>query len=115
MTLLIVDDNAAMRTFVRSVVGDLAEQVHECADGAQAVALFADHRHDWVVMDIEMPNLDGIEATRRIKKLAPDARVIILTVFDNPSLRESSQEAGALAYLLKDNLLELRRMLGNRQ
>jgi CheY-like chemotaxis protein len=111
MTTLIVDDNAKMRCLIRGVLADLADEVYEGSDGEQAVALHRQHRPDWLVVDIAMPVLDGIEATRRIRRAAPDARVVVVTVFNDPALREEAREAGACAYVLKENLLELRQIL----
>jgi CheY-like chemotaxis protein len=109
--MLIADDSAKMRSFIRSMVADLAGEVFECADGAQAVALYSEHRPDWVLMDIEMPVLDGIAATRRICEISPQAKVIIVTVFSDPALRRAALEAGAVGYVLKENLIDLRRLL----
>jgi CheY-like chemotaxis protein len=112
--MLIVDDSAKMRRYIRSAVGDLADSIIEGGDGKQAIALYAEHRPDWVVMDVSMPVLDGIEATRQIRKTSPDARIVILTVFNDPAMREAAREAGATAYVLKENLLDLRRILSAR-
>jgi CheY-like chemotaxis protein len=109
--MLIVDDSAKMRRYIRSAIGDLAESIIEGGDGTQAIALYAEHRPDWLVIDVSMPVLDGIEATRRIRHSSPDARIIVLTVFNDPALRDAAREAGAAAYVLKENLLDLRRIL----
>jgi DNA-binding NarL/FixJ family response regulator len=114
MTMLIVDDSAKMRHYIRSAIGDLAESIIEGGDGMQAIALYADHQPDWLVIDIAMPVLDGIEATRRIRKSSPTARIVVLTVFNDPALREAARDAGAAAYVLKENLLDLRRILSER-
>jgi CheY-like chemotaxis protein len=115
MTLLIVDDSAKMRQYIRGAIGDLAETVIEGEDGAQAVALYAEHRPDCVVMDIAMPSMDGIEATRSIRRDSPGAQVFVLTVFNDPALRAAAREAGAVAYVLKEDLLDLRRILSERR
>lgn len=111
MTMLIVDDSAKMRRYIRSAIGDLAETIIEGGDGAQAIALHAEHRPDWMVIDISMPVMDGIEATRRIHQASPNAQIVVLTVFNNPALREAAREAGATAYVLKEDLFDLRRIL----
>jgi len=114
MKVLIVDDNAEMRRLLRSFVTRLAEAVYECEDGAEAVAAYAAEHltaADWVLMDIEMPRVDGIEATRQLKSHWPDARVCIVTGYDEAELRQAAQEAGACSYVLKENLPELRQRL----
>jgi two-component system response regulator DegU len=111
MSLLIVEDNANMRRMLKSLLADLASVIHECADGAEALAVYAARRPDWVLMDIAMKDLDGISATRQIKAAYPDARIIIVTGYDEADLRQAAREAGACGYVLKENLLELRQRL----
>ena len=111
MSLMIVEDNEPMRRMIRSMVADLAECIDECGDGAEAYACYADRRPDWVLMDIAMPRLDGITATRQIISAFPDARVLIVTDYDDAELRAAARAAGARGYVLKENLLELRRWL----
>ncbi len=114
MSLLIVEDNAKMRRMLKSLVADLASPVHECADGAEALALYAAHRPDWVLMDIAMKDLDGISATREIKAAYPDAHICIVTQYDDSEMREAARRAGAEAYVTKDNLIAVRQVLGPR-
>jgi two-component system chemotaxis response regulator CheY len=111
MTVLIVDDSAKMRRYIRSAIADLAEEIIEGGDGNQAVDLYARHQPDWLVMDVSMPVLDGIEATSRIRAASPEARIVILTVFNDPALRDAAREAGASAYVLKEDLLHLRQIV----
>jgi CheY-like chemotaxis protein len=109
-----VDDNPAMRGLIKSIIADLAGDVSECGDGAEALAAYAACRPDWVLMDVRMKELDGISAARQIKAAFPDARIIIVTDYDDPKLREAARRAGAREYVLKENLLDLRRILGSR-
>ena len=111
MKLLIVDDNATMRHLIRSFVSDLAGCIHECGDGAQALAAYTEHRPDWVLMDIKMAEVDGIVATRQIKAVFPEANILIITDYDDARLRETARLAGARDYVVKENLLEARRIL----
>jgi CheY-like chemotaxis protein len=114
MKILIVEDNPQMRQMIRAVVADLAEEVSECADGQEAVAAYTAQQfsgNDWVLMDLQMPGGGGLEATRRIRARFPDARVIIVTQYDDQYWRTAATQAGACGYLLKENLLELRPML----
>ena len=111
MKLLIVDDNASMRDLIRGLVSDLAGCIHECGDGAQAIAVYAEHRPDWVLMDVRMPEVDGIAATRQIKADFPEANILIITDYDDAQLRETARLAGARAYVVKENLIGLRAVL----
>jgi CheY-like chemotaxis protein len=110
MKVLIVDDNQAMRRLIRSILGGSVE-VFECRDGALALASYGALRPDWVLMDIRMPQINGIEATRRILSDYPEAQVIIVTDYDDERLRNSAEAAGACGYLLKEDLLVLQQML----
>ena len=115
MMLLIVDDNSAFRRMITKVVGDLADEIRECADGAQAFASYQQLHPDLVLMDIEMKGMDGITATREITTAFPEARVIIVTGHGEEPLRVAAREAGACGYVLKENLLAIREMIGNPQ
>lgn len=114
MSLLIVDDNASMRAMIRMMVSDLATSIHECEDGADALALYTEHRPEWVLMDIKMAEVDGLTATRQIKEVYPEANVMIVTDYDDERMRRAAQNAGAREYVLKEDLLEVRRILEER-
>lgn len=107
MRLLIVDDNPRMRRFLRSLLGDITEEVCEAENGRLGVARFLEWNPDAVLMDIRMPVMDGLQATERIMDLNPRAVVIIVTDFDLPAYREQADRAGARAYILKDDLSRL--------
>ncbi len=111
MRVLIVEDNPTIRQMMHGIVSPLAEEVYECADGAQAPAAYQTHHPDVVLMDIALGAVDGITATRRIRAADPTAQIIIVTMYDEADLREAAQAAGATGYVLKDNLLELRKWL----
>ena len=111
MTILIVEDNPEMRRLLRGLLEDVVEAIFECEDGAEALATYEAHRPDWVLMDIKMQDIDGIEATRQLTQTWPAARVAMVTDYDDTQLREAAQLAGAKAYVLKENLLEIRKIL----
>lgn len=112
LNLLIVDDNRAMRSLIKSIIADLAGEVSECDDGAEALSAYAECRPDWVLMDIRMKELDGISAARQIRAAFPDAHIVLVTAYDDGELRREARRAGACEYVLKENLLDLRRILG---
>ena len=111
MTLLIVDDNDHMRLLLRNIVTDLADEISECSDGEEALSFYKEHQPDWVLMDIRMKDVDGLTATRQIKAAFADAKIIIVTNYDDQYLRQAAQQAGASEFVLKENLLEVRRIL----
>jgi two-component system invasion response regulator UvrY len=110
MKVLIVEDSEPMRRLLTSIVGEWADTM-ECEDGADAVALYAKHKPDWVLMDIRMKNVGGIEATRRVIAAHPEAQIVIVSNYEGKQLRKSAREAGARAYVLKDDLSSLWRIL----
>src|SRR5262249_46508821 len=111
MKVLIVEDSEPMRRTIKSFIEDVVEVVDECSDGAEALTQFTKHRPDWVLMDIKMNGVDGLAATRQIKAAFPDARIVIVTSYDEPSFREEARLAGAVGYVLKENLEDLPRIL----
>jgi len=100
-----------MRELLKKLVRDLAEDLTECDDGAQALGAYHRCHPDWVLMDIRMKGMDGLAATRQIKAAFPEAQIIIVTGYDNARLRAAAQSAGACGFVHKENLLELRRIL----
>jgi DNA-binding NarL/FixJ family response regulator len=101
--VLVADDDALLRAGVTVVLRTAAdiEVVGEAADGLQAVALCRSLRPDVVVMDVRMPGIDGIEATRRIAAAAPATRVLVLTTFHDDEYVWGALHAGAAGFLLK--------------
>ncbi|HSB00040.1 MAG TPA: response regulator transcription factor [Anaerolineales bacterium] len=104
--VLIVDDHEIVREGLQTLLSEESdfEVVGMTGDGAAAVTLAESTKPDVIIMDLVMPGLDGIEATRRIRRANPEARVLVLTTFaDDQRVREAIQ-AGAIGYLLKDVL-----------
>lgn len=110
-TLLIVDDNPQMRRLVGNITADLITETFECEDGDEVLGEFADHRPDWVVMDVEMKRMDGLRATEQLVKLYPEAKVIIMTKHTDGQTRAAADEAGAWAFCGKDDLMSLRSLI----
>ncbi len=83
-------------------IGDDIEVVATGADGNEAITLAIEHSPDVILMDIKMPNLDGLEATRRIKQNQPNIHILVLTTFEEDHLIQQALAAGAVGYLTKD-------------
>jgi DNA-binding NarL/FixJ family response regulator len=102
--VLIADDQALVRGGFRMILDatDEVEVVGEAGDGAEAVQLVAELAPDVVLMDVRMPDVDGIEATRRLAARDSEARIIILTTYDADEYVLAALRAGASGFLLKD-------------
>ena len=101
--LLLVDDHKLLRQGLRRAVEEAGfDVVGEAGDGEEAVRLAVELQPDLVLMDVTMPVLDGIEATRRMRLSAPEAKVVILTMHGEEETIGQALKAGAMAYLLKD-------------
>ena len=108
MKLLIVEDNAKMRRLIKSLVQDLAEDILECSDGAEALQAYTNFLPDWVLMDIQMPGMDGLTASQLIKTAFPEANICIVTDYGDQQTREAARAAGACTYVVKEELHTLR-------
>lgn len=102
-TLLIVDDHAHTRKALHEwlQVTFPTAQCIEASDGEQAVALCTVQQPDIIVMDVRLPKMSGIEATRHIKKASPKIRVVMITSHEDPAYQKDSLEAGASAFVHK--------------
>ena len=107
MLIQIVDDSPNMRETIKSVLSGLRAEFIEAGDGEDAVKQYATCAPDFVIMDIRMERMDGIATTRAIRSLSPDARVVVVTQYDDDDLRSAAHDAGAMGYILKDDLSQL--------
>ena len=104
VTVLLADDHKIMRAGLRSLLEKTAKVsvVAEAEDGRQAVKLATQLRPDLVIMDISMPKLNGIEATRQIMAALPDTKILALSMHSDKRFLVEMYQAGAVGYLLKD-------------
>lgn len=100
-----------MRSLVRSLLSDLADEIHDYGDGFDALAHYETCLPDWSVVDVFMPELDGLAVTAWIKTHYPEARVAIMTQDNNPQLRDLALKVGATAFVPKDDLSQLRGLI----
>jgi DNA-binding NarL/FixJ family response regulator len=121
LSILLVDDDEFFRGAERRLLeGDEAlEIVGEAGNAAEAIRLARVLHPDIVLMDIAMPDLNGLEATRQIKAAEPGTKVVMVTVHDDPAYRQVAANYGADAYVVKkcfrDDLTTVVRMVGRRQ
>lgn len=106
--VLIVDDHTIVRKGIRALLTEIAgiEVVGEAADGQEAVVQANGLRPDVILMDLAMPKMDGIEATRQIKTSQPESRILVMTSFATDDKVLPAIKAGALGYLLKESAPE---------
>lgn len=110
-TVLIVDDAAFMRLALQKVlVPGGHEVVGEAGNGKEAIELYKEVKPDFVLMDITMPDMDGIEAVRRIKELDKDAKIIMCSALGQQAKIFEAIEAGALDFIVKP--FQAKRVLG---
>ncbi len=111
MKLLIVDDNAEMRRLIISIVRDLTDEIAECADGADALAIYTEFQPDLVLMDLKMPQVDGITASLEIIGAFPDANICVVTDYADAKTKEAARLSGVSNYVVKENLFDIREII----
>lgn len=112
MKLLIVEDNPSVRRILKTMVASLANEILECADGDESVIIYRAEKPDFVLMDINLRGeTNGIDATSQIRDFDPNAKIIIVTSYDEKDLRQAADKAGACGFILKDDLLMLRSLI----
>ncbi|MBN2414597.1 response regulator transcription factor [bacterium] len=110
MKVMLVDDNPGIREVIKQIIEE--EIATPCTfieldDGETVVETYADCRPDWVFMDIKMKRMDGLTATTSLMRRFPDARVVIVSQYDDAAYRMAAEQQGVFAYILKDNLLDI--------
>ena len=110
MTFLIAEDNLRMRESIKRTILKVIPNhhtVHEATDGGAAIELYERAHPDWVLMDIQMEPVDGLVASRTILAAHPDAKIIILTNYDDAGYRQAAKAMGTRAFILKEHLNEI--------
>jgi DNA-binding NarL/FixJ family response regulator len=105
-TILIVEDHAGIRSSVKLWLSRIFQEyeITDVSTGEDAVEICKKAKPELVVMDLKMPGINGILATQQIKKILPDTKIIILTIYDVPAFRTGALEAGANAFLSKNDM-----------
>ncbi len=101
------DDQRCLRSLQAYLaIQETLEVVGGASDGREAANRYQELRPDVVVMDVSMPDCDGVEGTRLIRALDPEARVVVLTAFDTPAVRRATEAAGASSFVAKRDVLD---------
>ena len=111
MKLMIVDDHAGMRKKIRELLARPNVEIREYTTGEDAVHSAYTFQPDWIIMDVHLPGVNGIEATKAIRPAVPRARIVVISTEERRYLREAAREAGAEEFLSKSHLAELPQML----
>ncbi len=107
MKIMIVDDSRDMRQLLREIVAPANAEILECEDGDLAIEQFGRFRPDWTVMDLRLPRIDGLIATRILRRTWPDSRVVMISEIDLPSVAAAAHQAGAEKFIPKSDLMRL--------
>lgn len=103
--VLIVDDHPVVREGIATIVNrsSICEVVAEASNGQQAIDLFLQHKPDVTVMDLKMPQMDGVQTIGKILELDPNAKIVVLSAYDQEETVYQALKAGAMSYVLKDS------------
>ena len=110
-TYLVVDDHPMFRSLLRTVLSGPDSEVFEESNGESALQAYQNLRPTWVIMDIEMPLMDGLSATKHLKSIHPEARIAIVTQHNQDAYREEAMANGAELFISKDNVIQLKDIL----
>jgi DNA-binding NarL/FixJ family response regulator len=113
LKIIIAEEQAGLRRVIRTVIDGLAGEIRDCLTPRDLELACAAWKPDFVLIDAEMKTLDSIAAVRSITNAIPSARVIVVSGYDSAELREAVMRAGAAAYVMKENLLEIGRLLAS--
>ena len=107
MKLLLVDDNKNMRRIMNDLFSPYFSEIVECSDGNEAVERYPLFHPDWTVMDIQMKQMDGINAAKGILIGDADARIILISQHTEEEIVAEAQQSGAVAFVRKDDLVDI--------
>ena len=109
--ILIADDNSDVRRMIRSLLEEIDADVVECSDGGAAIEAFDEFLPDWLLMDINMQPVDGLTAMRTILAKHPEAKIIVISQYQDARTRDTALAMGAYAFVGKEDLMSLRDLI----
>ena len=102
LRVLVVDDEPMVRRMLAEVLGDAGiDVIGQAADGVEGVALARTSQPDAILLDIRMPNLDGLAAGRQVRETDPDVRLVFFSAYDAPALKQEAHAIGVSTFLVK--------------
>lgn len=111
MKILIIEDSQPIRKLLIDILDKDGMEFQELNDGTEAEIYYSNFEPDWVLMDIAMGNCNGLTASKNILKKHPEAKIIIVTNYDEADFRETAKDIGVKEYVIKDNLLKIREIV----
>ncbi|MEZ5425077.1 MAG: response regulator [Pyrinomonadaceae bacterium] len=111
MKVLIVDDSPEMRSILSHFVRPICQDIYECSDGIYALECYQKYEPDWVLMDWQMKEMNGITASEQILEKYPNAHICMVSSFDDIDLKEEAIKVGVTDFVRKDDLSGLRQIL----
>lgn len=111
MDLMIAENNPRMREMIREICAPFFDKIDECSNGKEAVESLSSYSRQLVIMDINMPVMNGLEASKIILRTHPETKIIMITQYKEKELEIEAMRAGAFYFLLKENLSELKEIL----
>ncbi len=111
MKIMIVDDNKKIREVIKKII--LADEYIEYADAESAIIAYKSEKPDWILLDIKLPGIEGIEAARIIRSSYSEAQIVMVTDYSDEKHRKAAAEAGVDEFVSKENLIELRRIISH--
>ena len=110
--LLVIEDSEQFRQMIISMLKGYYEKIYQCTDGKYAKDAYEKYKPDWVVMDVHMKEMDGLTATKQLKAAHPEAHIVLMSQCHDPEMMEEAKSAGAENFILKDNILEIKKIMG---
>jgi DNA-binding NarL/FixJ family response regulator len=111
MNILVVDQNRQMRQAIKSLLADIADNIYECNDEEEAIACSFEYKPDWVLTEVKIEEGNVLESVKQLESTFSQARIMVITNYDDNYSREAARKSGASAYITKDNLIEARCIL----
>jgi DNA-binding NarL/FixJ family response regulator len=111
MNILVVEPNKPLRQAIKSLLADIADSIYECSDEAEAMASAAAYKPDWILMEIKIAEGHVPSSIKQLAAAFSPARIMVITNYDDSYSREAARKSGASAYVTKDNLIEVRKLL----